>query len=355
MIPLAPQPKTASMMAMGSTDVEPLPESFPPPATGERGSQDEGRRRAVFSQTYMALGRLHIVPHAGDAHTENVRRRRRIVQDDSLKLIDDLTSRSVDPLFEDSTLLAGRRLDKGTRFMYHALSFLLSVAIGIGGCLAVQQLQKQTRQKVRDEYARQLVSLRGQASALQDEVDSLNGQITDLTGADGTDSAEQNAIAMDGMANGTIAVSGPGVSVTLADPLSQTLSDQTGTPHDGSSNASAQVRIVRDTDLQFVVDVLWSAGAEAISVNGHRLGTQSAIRKAGQSILVGVNAVQSPYEVDAIGDEQALRSTLGNDWARRQFDGLKDVGISVDVSTKSKLTMDAASQPDLNYARKQED
>lgn len=325
------------------------PPSYPPVATFVDGIT---RRRAVFSRSYAALGGTHITPRDPDAHAASMRRRRRIMRDGSLKLIDDLTNRSVDPLFEDSTLLSGRHLDRTTRFLYHTLSFLLCVAIGIGGCLAVQQLHKQTRQKVRDEYASQLSGLRAQATGLQEQVDKLNAQINALTAQSGQGSDEQNAIGRDAMANGTAAVEGAGLAVTLADPLSTTL-QQPSTPHDGTT-AGAQVRIVRDTDLQFVVSTLWRAGAEAIAINGERLGVQSAIRKAGQSILVGVDAVQSPYAVSAIGDARAMRAVLEAGDAKATLDGLRAVGISVDVSAKARITMDAASQPDLDYAKKGE-
>ena len=35
-------------------------------------------------------------------------------------------------------------------------------------------------------------------------------------------------------------------------------------------------------DLQILVNGLWESGAEAISVNGHRLSTLTAIRGAGE-------------------------------------------------------------------------
>ena len=41
-----------------------------------------------------------------------------------------------------------------------------------------------------------------------------------------------------------------------------------------------------DRDLQIVVNGLWAAGAEAIAINGQRLTARSAIRSAGQAILV---------------------------------------------------------------------
>ena len=41
-----------------------------------------------------------------------------------------------------------------------------------------------------------------------------------------------------------------------------------------------------DRDLQVIVNGLWAAGAEAIAVNGQRLTACSAIRSAGEAILV---------------------------------------------------------------------
>lgn len=43
---------------------------------------------------------------------------------------------------------------------------------------------------------------------------------------------------------------------------------------------------VLDMDLQILTDGLWQAGAEAISVNGHRLSALTAIRGAGEAITV---------------------------------------------------------------------
>ena len=50
-----------------------------------------------------------------------------------------------------------------------------------------------------------------------------------------------------------------------------------------------------------VVNALWAAGAEAISVNGQRIGPDTFVRTAGSAILVNVTPVSSPYEVAAIG------------------------------------------------------
>ena len=64
--------------------------------------------------------------------------------------------------------------------------------------------------------------------------------------------------------------------------------------------------LVTDRDLQGVVNALWAAGAQAISVGGVRLGPQTAIRTAGQTILADFRALRSPYVVAAIGSPRLL-------------------------------------------------
>ena len=50
-----------------------------------------------------------------------------------------------------------------------------------------------------------------------------------------------------------------------------------------------------DVDLQQLVNGMWTAGAEAISVNGHRLTSLTAIRGAGTSITVDYSSLTPPY------------------------------------------------------------
>src|SRR5690606_6973410 len=75
------------------------------------------------------------------------------------------------------------------------------------------------------------------------------------------------------------AVVGDGAVIELADapvPIDPT----TGKP------SGEEVSRALDVDLQTVVNGLWAAGAEAISINGQRLTSVSTIRSAGSAILV---------------------------------------------------------------------
>nr|WP_246211808.1 DUF881 domain-containing protein [Phytoactinopolyspora alkaliphila] len=93
---------------------------------------------------------------------------------------------------------------------------------------------------------------------------------------------------------GTSAVAGPGVSVVL---------DNAERPEEAERPDMARVL---DLDLQQVVNGLWAAGAEAISVNGQRVSALSAIRMANDVILVNSRPLSPPYYVQAIGDSRTL-------------------------------------------------
>lgn len=97
----------------------------------------------------------------------------------------------------------------------------------------------------------------------------------------------------------TTALSGPGLTLTLDDsaPLAEASGITEGT-----------VNRVTDEDVQIVVNGLWAAGAEAISVNGQRLTATSAIRTAGSAVLVDFRPLSPPYEIVALGDPAQLRS-----------------------------------------------
>ncbi|MDN5600654.1 MAG: DUF881 domain-containing protein, partial [Brachybacterium sp.] len=74
--------------------------------------------------------------------------------------------------------------------------------------------------------------------------------------------------------------------------------------------STGTVNRVTDGDLQLAVNGLWAAGAEAISVNGQRIGPTTAIRTAGSAVLVDFRPLSPPYRITALGDAEALRTTF---------------------------------------------
>jgi uncharacterized protein YlxW (UPF0749 family) len=109
---------------------------------------------------------------------------------------------------------------------------------------------------------------------------------------------------------------------------------------------------VRDGDLQLVVNALWAAGAEAVSINGQRLGPTTAIRFAGEAVLVDFRPVTSPYEIRAIGNPD----TLATEFLLSPEVGALAVisqtyGLRFEYAEEEELTVPAASIPELRSAR----
>jgi len=107
---------------------------------------------------------------------------------------------------------------------------------------------------------------------------------------------------------------------------------------------------VLDRDLQQIANALWSAGAEAISINDQRLTATSTIRAAGSAILVDFRPVNRPYVVRAIGPDDLDDSFKDSDTARLFRALVEDEGMSFSVRRADDLTLPGASDPHLRYA-----
>ena len=97
---------------------------------------------------------------------------------------------------------------------------------------------------------------------------------------------------------------------------------------------------------------LWMAGAEAISINGHRLTTLTAIRSAGRAITVDYRSLTPPYVIDAIGDPETLPARLLETPGGQAWLGLKaNFGIQFDTVSVPNLVLPADPATDLHEAR----
>lgn len=108
---------------------------------------------------------------------------------------------------------------------------------------------------------------------------------------------------------GLTAVRGPGLVMELAD-----------SPRTPRTRAELVDFRIQDVDLQRVTNALWRSGAEAVAVNGQRVVATTAIRVAGNAILVNYRAVSSPYRVTAIGDADVLARGLRDSEIVRRFE-----------------------------------
>ncbi|MCL9797570.1 DUF881 domain-containing protein, partial [Frankia sp. AgKG'84/4] len=121
----------------------------------------------------------------------------------------------------------------------------------------------------------------------------------------------------------------------------------------GSAGSAPGSGRIQDHDLADLVNVLWIAGAEAIAVNGVRLTALSAIRSAGDVVLVGFVAVLAPYVVEAVGDPAALaRRTEQSAVVDRLRHQPNSPVTALTVAGEKNLTLPAAAAPVLRNARR---
>jgi uncharacterized protein YlxW (UPF0749 family) len=102
---------------------------------------------------------------------------------------------------------------------------------------------------------------------------------------------------------------------------------------------------IDDVDLRLLVNGLWQAGAEGISINGQRLGSTSAIRWAGSAVTVNLKSLAEPYLVKAIGD----KSDLANGWLKNPAgeyfqQRADDAGVAVTVEELDQVVLPAVPQ-----------
>jgi uncharacterized protein YlxW (UPF0749 family) len=146
---------------------------------------------------------------------------------------------------------------------------------------------------------------------------------------------------------GAIAVKGPGVLVQLADPPTPTATAAPGR----KTTPIGATQLLTDRDLRSVVNQLWTDGAEAISVNNVRLTPTSAIRFAGQAVLVDFEPINAPYSIRAIGNADQLDTGFAASAVASRYQTLAAAdGIGFSFEESTQLQLPASTLDDLHYA-----
>ena len=168
--------------------------------------------------------------------------------------------------------------------------------------------------------------LRREVAQLRAEVDAERAAIAERTGG----TAERTElVAETSEVAGLVPVEGAGLRVTLND------SRLAAPPSGGNVNDL----VIHSQDVQAVVNALWRAGAEAISINGQRLVSTSAVLCVGNTLLLNGTVHSPPYVMSAVG---ATRDRFDADrLVRRLKSDAGTFGLVFSVERVAKLELPA--------------
>ncbi len=201
---------------------------------------------------------------------------------------------------------------------------LTAVCLGLGLLLVVQlRTQGDVRRAAESGDWEYIVAdlIEGNAR-LRDEIEALQGQLDELQDVEGggvlltslVDEVNRLRIA-----NGLVAVSGPGVELEIDGPVSV-------------------------LDLQDLINELRNAGAEALTLNGYRIVAWSAVSTDGERVTVDGRPVDAPYRLEAIGDGPTLEVALSRPGGLIELFRQARTGISARVERRDKVTLPVYDQ-----------
>ena len=207
-----------------------------------------------------------------------------------------------------------------------ATCVILGVIIGVQVNTVKQQRITTENQRLSEATAA-LNQLKAEHDALLKQNEALEKTIKEYQ--DGTFGAEMEQLLSFA---GLTTVVGEGVTVTMNDSSSK-----------GSGDMNAY--LVHAEDLLAVVNELYAAGAEAVSINGQRMVGKSAITCAGSIVMVNGVRVAAPFEIKAVGEPDVLHSALY--FPGGVVDNLAPWGIEINVHKEAVVEVPAYTQTAL--------
>lgn len=179
-----------------------------------------------------------------------------------------------------------------------------------------------------DEVFRQRQIYKDTYKALENAELKLETIRTQATENSGVDSSIEAQIKNNNRLLGLTEVKGPGIIIKLDDNRDVNIDELLIDP--GSL-------IVHEGDLIQIVNELFNAGADAISINGKRIVSTTAILCDGNIIRINDEMVGVPIEIKAIGYSERLYYALNR--TQGYLDIMKRDGVIVSTEKKDEITI----------------
>lgn len=241
-------------------------------------------------------------------------------------LLDEIAERALD---DDYYLVRPGRYSRSREFTSYGTAMMIAFFALMITVTAVQtQRDRPATALERQALESDVTASRDQLAAKQDLVNDLAAQVELLESV--TDTGSPASLRLHVRAGDT-AVTGPGIVVRL-DPKDIDIDD---------------------TALQGIVNALWAAGAEAISLNGQRISGLTSIGEGGGVITVNFRSIGAPFVFRAIGESDTLLArfdgaSAAQYWASRsashevEFSSAAEDKLALPAGAESRTTVRVA-------------
>lgn len=160
-----------------------------------------------------------------------------------------------------------------------------------------------------DDLAGLVADQAGRNDQLSREVAAARKEVDLLTAQQGEGAGLAQPIADRAAQAGLTAVKGPAVRVSLSDaPLSVR-----------PAGVAEDLLVVHQQDIQQVVNAMWFGGAEAMTIQGQRVVSTTAVKCVGNTVVLHGVPYAPPYVIVAIGDHDRLEQALASSPGVRTF------------------------------------
>lgn len=257
----------------------------------------------------------------------------------TMPLLTLITQQSLD---EDYLHAAERRVARGAaptpRGRPHRAAAVVVAVFGVLVATAAVQTSRNAdvEDASRASLIRQIQDQRAAGDARQDRIARLNDRTSLLDDRiaeiNGTLQIVQTELQRMAVGTASVPVRGPGIRIAVDDP-------------------ERGDEAIRKEDLFLLIDALWQAGAEAIALDGHRLGPLTSINNSSVAINVGSSALIPPYTIEAIGDVDVLAADMVDTASYAAFKVLQErYGFRYDQDNVDLIVLPAARENRLSAA-----
>lgn len=177
-------------------------------------------------------------------------------------------------------------------------------------------------------YLEELKKVRAEKDAAMTELNKLEERLDKIEKEKSDEDFFLKGVVLDlekyKMAAGVVDVKGPGVVITVEDPLpTEEFTDE------------YSVIMLRYELLLSLVNKMKDAGAEAISINGQRIIATTEISLAGDNVNINTVPTAPPYIIKAIGSPDTIESTLTIRFGI--IEQMKNYGLRITIKKSDKI------------------